>query len=95
MVCYRNLEVRGRHMIDTIIFDDDNYTSVAEWCNANNAHIEEIDADSEGKRRFKVVSNPAPTAEEIAERELAEATSVEARLSAMEDALAELLGGVE
>lgn len=55
-------------MIGIIIYDDDNYTMVAEWCNANHAHIEEIEADAEGNRRFQVVANPEPeppTQEEI------------------------------
>lgn len=40
----------------------------AEWCDENECHIEELDPNEEGKRVFKIVKNPEPTAEEIAQR---------------------------
>lgn len=40
----------------------------AEWCDENGCHIEELDPNEEGKRVFKIVKNPEPTAEEIAKR---------------------------
>ena len=44
----------------------------AEWCNEGNLyHIEEIECDENGTRRFKVVANPEPeppTPEEIQQR---------------------------
>lgn len=40
----------------------------AEWCDENGCHIEELDPNEEGKRVFKIVKNPEPTAEEIAQR---------------------------
>ncbi len=44
----------------------DNYASIAEWCNANGAHIE-----NKGEY-YEVVSNPAPALEEIKQAKLAE-----------------------
>ena len=39
------------------------------WCNESGEYrIEEIDPDAEGNKRFQIVKNPEPTAEEIAER---------------------------
>lgn len=40
----------------------------ADWCDENECHIEELDPNEEGKRVFKIVKNPEPTAEEIAQR---------------------------
>lgn len=40
----------------------------AEWCDENGCHIEELDPNEEGKRVFKIIKNPEPTAEEIAQR---------------------------
>lgn len=40
----------------------------ADWCDENDCHIEELDPNKEGKRVFKIVKNPEPTAEEIAQR---------------------------
>ena len=51
------------------IFIDDYPESVAQWCNENNAYIEEIEP-LDGHRRFQVVAVPKPTAEELAEQEL-------------------------
>ena len=51
------------------IYLDDYEPSVAQWCNENNAYIEEIEP-IDGHRRFQVVAVPEPTAEELAEQEL-------------------------
>ena len=51
------------------IYIDDYPESVAQWCNENNAYIEEIEP-IDGHRRFQVVAVPEPTAEELAEQEL-------------------------
>ena len=51
------------------IYLDDYPESVAQWCNNNNAYIEEIEP-VDGHRRFQVVAVPEPTAEELAEQEL-------------------------
>ena len=51
------------------IFIDDYLESVAQWCNENNAYIEEIEP-LDGHRRFQIVAVPEPTAEELAEQEL-------------------------
>ena len=40
----------------------------AEWCDENDCRIEELELNEEGKRVFKIVKNPEPTAEEIAQR---------------------------
>ena len=45
------------------IYIDDYPESVAQWCNENNAYIEEIEP-VDGHRRFQVVAIPAPTPEE-------------------------------
>ena len=45
------------------IYIDDYPESVAQWCNNNNAYIEEIER-FDGHRRFQVVAIPAPTPEE-------------------------------
>lgn len=44
----------------------------AQWCNANNAYIEEIEKQ-DGKRRFQIVAIPEPTAEEVAAKSLEQA----------------------
>ena len=54
------------------IYIDDYEPSVAQWCNENNAYIEEIEP-IDGHRRFQVVAIPEPTAEELAEQALAKA----------------------
>ena len=79
-------------MVGTIIYDDENYTAVAEWCNEHNAHLDEIEPDEDGSRRFKVVENPAPTEEELAEqaRLQAEAEAEAQRVPDLEDATVEL-----
>lgn len=61
-------------MIFTIgqIFENIYPPEAAEWCNKNNAYIEEIEK-VDGKRRFQIVGIPEPTAEEIAAQELAQA----------------------
>lgn len=42
------------------------------WCNANNAHIVELDRE-DGKRVFQIQANPLPTDEEIAAKLLEQA----------------------
>lgn len=49
------------------IFVDIYPPQAAEWCDENGCHIEELDPNEEGKRVFKIVKNPEPTAEEIAQ----------------------------
>lgn len=57
-------------MIGQIFYDYENYSARAEWCNNNNCHIEEIEADKKG-RRFKIVENVI-TKEELANNEIQE-----------------------
>ena len=51
------------------IFTTEYPPQAAVWCNEGGTHhIEEIEPDEDGNRRFQIVKNPEPTAEEIAER---------------------------
>ena len=51
------------------IFTNEYPPQAAVWCNTNGTHnIEEIEPDTEGNKRFQIVKNPEPTAEEIAQR---------------------------
>ena len=54
------------------IFEGEYSPHAAQWCNQNNAYIEEVEKQN-GVRRFKIVAIPEPTAEEIAAQELAQA----------------------
>lgn len=55
------------------IFVGEYTPEAAIWCNeSGNHYIEEIEKDDEGNRRFRIVKIPDPTAEEIAERVMAE-----------------------
>ena len=55
--------------IGDIFYNDDEYSARAEFCNQNGLMIVEIEADSNG-RRFQIQEIPAPTEQEINEREL-------------------------
>ena len=51
------------------IFTGEYPPQAAIWCNEQGTHhIEEIEADENGSKRFQIVKNPEPTAEEIAQR---------------------------
>lgn len=54
------------------IFENVYPPEAAQWCNENNAYIEEIEKQN-GVRRFRIVGIPEPTAEELAAQELAQA----------------------
>lgn len=50
--------------VGDIFYEDEQYPLRAEWCNEGGLyHIEEIEPDEKG-RRFTIVENPKPTAEE-------------------------------
>lgn len=49
----------------------------ADWCDENGCHIEELDPNEEGKRVFKIVKNPEPTAEERKEQFLKQFFKIE------------------
>lgn len=52
-----------------IFYEDKEYAQRADWCNESGKyHIQEIEPDENG-RRFKIVKNPEPTAEELAEQQ--------------------------
>lgn len=70
----------------------DAYSAAAEWCNENDAHIEELESE-DGVRRFRIVRNEVPSEEDILVTVIESQTSVEARLAALEDAFAELVAG--
>lgn len=81
------------------IFDNTYPPEAAQFCNANGYRIVEIEKQN-GKRRFQIQEIPAPTAEEIAEREAQEAARIaEAqRIPDLEDAtidLAAYIAGLE
>ena len=60
----------------------DAYSKVAEWCNENDAHIED-----KGDY-YEVVANPKPTKEELEARRIASMQpTLEERLEAMEEML--------
>ena len=47
-----------------IFYEDTEYSQRADWCNnSGKYHIEEIEPDENG-RRFKIVKNPEPTAQQ-------------------------------
>ena len=54
------------------IFETTYPHEAAQWCNENNAFIDEIEKQN-GVRRFQIVAIPEPTTEEIAAQELAQA----------------------
>lgn len=43
--------------MEEIFYFDENYAKRAKWCNENDCHIQEIEADKLG-RRFQIVRNP-------------------------------------
>lgn len=73
------------------IFTDTYPPEAAQFCNANGYVIKEIEKQN-GKRRFQIQEIPAPTPEEIAEREAQEAARIaEAqRVPDLEDATIDL-----
>lgn len=70
--------------IGFIFKDDENYSTCAQWCNENNAHIEEIEKDENGERRFQVVELPKPSQDEL---ELQKTTAKQSELQAQLDEL--------
>lgn len=50
--------------IGDIFYQDEEYSKRAEWCNENNAYIEEIEPDENGKR-FQIQAVPELTQQEI------------------------------
>lgn len=77
------------------IFINEYPPEAADWCNESGEyHIERIEDDTNGSARYQIIENKKPTEEELADIALAQATSIEARLAAMEDALAEMMEAV-
>ena len=76
------------------IFVGEYSTEAVAWCNEHNYRIMQIENDKDGKMQFQIQELPKPSAAEIQEQKLAEQTSLEARLAALEDALAEMMEGM-
>lgn len=55
--------------INDIFYLDDEYAKRAHFCNQNGLQIVEIEADEKG-RRFQIQEMPAPTQEELNQREI-------------------------
>ncbi|MBO5395025.1 MAG: hypothetical protein J6A28_03910 [Clostridia bacterium] len=58
--------------IGEVFYYDENYSAKAEWCNQNDCHIEEVDVDYEGQRRFVIKENDKQSLEEILRYERSE-----------------------
>lgn len=56
------------------IFDSIYPPEAAQWCNANNAYINEIE-NQNGVRRFQIVAVPEPTFDEVKAQKLSELNS--------------------
>ena len=47
--------------VNQIFIDDENYSSIASWCNENNCYIEEIEPLKDGTRQFQIKQIPQKT----------------------------------
>ena len=47
--------------VNQIFIDDENYSSIASWCNENNCYIEEIEPLEDGTRQFQIKQIPQKT----------------------------------
>ena len=50
--------------VNQIFIDDENYSSIASWCNENNCYIEEIVLSEDGTRQFQIKQIPQKTEDE-------------------------------
>lgn len=76
-------------------FGLDEYSDVAIYCYENGrGYITEVESDND-ERMFQLVIVSEPTKEEITAQKRAQATSLEARIAAIEAMLAEVYGGEE
>lgn len=57
------------YSVNDIFYLDDEYAKRAHFCNQNGLQIVEIEADEKG-RRFQIQEMPAPTQEELNQREM-------------------------
>ena len=62
--------------IGFIFKDDENYSTYAQWCNENNAYIEEIEKDENGERRFQICALAKKSLSELKSDKLAELTTI-------------------
>ena len=52
------------YKVNQIFIDDENYSSIASWCNENNCYIEEIESLEDGTRQFQIKQIPQKTEDE-------------------------------
>ena len=52
------------YKVNQIFIDDENYSSIASWCNENNCYIEEIEPLEDGTRQFQIKQMPQKTEDE-------------------------------
>ena len=50
--------------VNQIFIDDENYSSIASWCNENKCYIEEIEPLEDGTRQFQIKQIPQKTEDE-------------------------------
>lgn len=62
--------------IGFIFKDDENYSTCAQWCNENNARIEEIEKDENGERRFQICALAKKSLSELKSEKLSELTTI-------------------
>lgn len=75
--------------IGLIFVDDKDYSNKAQFCNENGLIIKEIEPNEEGVRQFQICEIPAPSEEELLERELStELRTYEEKLADIKDRLA-------
>lgn len=55
----------GNYEIGLIFADDEDYANKANWCNKNNAFIEEIEPTEDGIRQFQIKAVPAPDVDKL------------------------------
>lgn len=50
--------------VNQIFIDDENYSSIANWCNEHNCYIKEIEAKEDGTRQFQIKQIPQKSEDE-------------------------------
>lgn len=74
--------------IGLIFKDDENYSKYAQWCNENNAHIEEIEKDENGERCFQICAPAQKSDDEVALEELEQQeATLNAQIAQLKDQL--------
>ena len=52
------------YKVNQIFIDNENYSSIASWCNEHNCYIEEVKAKEDGTRQFQIKQIPQKTEDE-------------------------------